>query len=64
MAKKFFLDQGVKMDNLIFENRSRNTFENIKYLSYNDLNLNKLYLQNEKIFRDYVKSLFDFEKLH
>jgi uncharacterized SAM-binding protein YcdF (DUF218 family) len=31
MAKKFFLDQGVKPDNLIFENQSRNTFENIKY---------------------------------
>jgi uncharacterized SAM-binding protein YcdF (DUF218 family) len=31
MAKKFFLDQGVKIDNLIFENKSRNTFENIKY---------------------------------
>jgi len=31
MAKKFFLDQGVKSDNLIFENQSRNTFENIKY---------------------------------
>jgi len=31
MAKKFFLDQGVKLDNLIFENHSRNTFENIKY---------------------------------
>jgi uncharacterized SAM-binding protein YcdF (DUF218 family) len=31
MAKKFFLDQGVKQDNLIFENQSRNTFENIKY---------------------------------
>jgi uncharacterized SAM-binding protein YcdF (DUF218 family) len=31
MAKKFFLDQGVKIDNLIFENQSRNTFENIKY---------------------------------
>ena len=31
MAKKFFLDQGVKTDNLIFENQSRNTFENIKY---------------------------------
>ena len=31
MAKKFFLDQGVKHDNLIFENQSRNTFENIKY---------------------------------
>ena len=31
MAKKFFLDQGVKVDSLIFENQSRNTFENIKY---------------------------------
>jgi uncharacterized SAM-binding protein YcdF (DUF218 family) len=31
MAKKFFLDQGVKLDNLIFENQSKNTFENIKY---------------------------------
>jgi uncharacterized SAM-binding protein YcdF (DUF218 family) len=31
MAKKFFLDQGVKLDNLIFENQSRNTFENIKF---------------------------------
>jgi uncharacterized SAM-binding protein YcdF (DUF218 family) len=31
MAKKFFLDQGVKIDNLIFETLSRNTFENIKY---------------------------------
>jgi uncharacterized SAM-binding protein YcdF (DUF218 family) len=31
MAKKFFLDQGVKIDNLIFENQSRNSFENIKY---------------------------------
>ena len=31
MAKKFFLDQGVKPDNLIFEKKSRNTFENIKY---------------------------------
>jgi uncharacterized SAM-binding protein YcdF (DUF218 family) len=31
MAKKFFLDQGIKLDNLIFENQSRNTFENIKY---------------------------------
>jgi uncharacterized SAM-binding protein YcdF (DUF218 family) len=31
MAKKFFLDQGVKHDNLIFDNQSRNTFENIKY---------------------------------
>jgi len=31
MAKKFFLDQGVRFENLIFENRSKNTFENIKY---------------------------------
>jgi uncharacterized SAM-binding protein YcdF (DUF218 family) len=31
MAKKFFLDQGVRPDNLIFESQSRNTFENIKY---------------------------------
>ena len=31
MSKKFFLDQGVRLDNLIFENQSRNTFENIKY---------------------------------
>jgi len=31
MAKKFFLDQGVRIDNLIFENQSRNTFENIRY---------------------------------
>jgi uncharacterized SAM-binding protein YcdF (DUF218 family) len=31
MAKKFFLDQGIRIDNLIFENQSRNTFENIKY---------------------------------
>jgi uncharacterized SAM-binding protein YcdF (DUF218 family) len=31
MAKKFFLDQGVKADNLIFENKSRNTYENIKF---------------------------------
>ena len=31
MAKKFFLDQGVRIDNLIFENKSRNTFENIIY---------------------------------
>jgi uncharacterized SAM-binding protein YcdF (DUF218 family) len=30
MAKKFFLDQGVRIDNLIFENQSKNTFENIK----------------------------------
>ncbi len=31
MAKKFFLEQGVRIDNLMFENQSRNTFENIKY---------------------------------
>jgi uncharacterized SAM-binding protein YcdF (DUF218 family) len=31
MAKKFFLDQGVKLDNLIFENQSRNTSENVKF---------------------------------
>jgi uncharacterized SAM-binding protein YcdF (DUF218 family) len=31
MAKKFFLDQGVRVENLIFENQSRNTFENVKY---------------------------------
>jgi uncharacterized SAM-binding protein YcdF (DUF218 family) len=31
IAKKFFLDQGVRSENLIFENQSRNTFENIKY---------------------------------
>jgi uncharacterized SAM-binding protein YcdF (DUF218 family) len=31
MAKKFFLEQGVREDNLIFENKSRNTFENISY---------------------------------
>jgi uncharacterized SAM-binding protein YcdF (DUF218 family) len=31
MAKKFFLDQGVRLENLIFENKSRNTFENIIY---------------------------------
>jgi uncharacterized SAM-binding protein YcdF (DUF218 family) len=31
MAKKFFLDQGVKLDNLIFERQSTNTFENVKY---------------------------------
>lgn len=29
IAKKFFLDQGVKIDNLILENKSRNTFENV-----------------------------------
>jgi len=31
IAKKFFLDQGVRFENLIFENQSRNTFENVKY---------------------------------
>jgi uncharacterized SAM-binding protein YcdF (DUF218 family) len=31
MAKRFFLEQGVRVDNLIFENQSRNTFENIIY---------------------------------
>jgi uncharacterized SAM-binding protein YcdF (DUF218 family) len=31
VAKKFFLDQGVRFENLIFENQSRSTFENIKY---------------------------------
>jgi uncharacterized SAM-binding protein YcdF (DUF218 family) len=31
MARKFFIDQGVRSDNLIFENKSRNTFENIKF---------------------------------
>jgi uncharacterized SAM-binding protein YcdF (DUF218 family) len=31
MAKKFFLEQGVRLENLIFENKSRNTFENIIY---------------------------------
>jgi len=31
MARKFFLDQGVRIDNLILEDKSRNTFENIKF---------------------------------
>ena len=31
MAKKFFFEQGVRSENLIFENKSRNTFENIIY---------------------------------
>ena len=31
MAKKFFLEQGVRSENFIFENKSRNTFENISY---------------------------------
>ena len=29
MARKFFFDQGVKNDNLLFEEKSKNTFENI-----------------------------------
>ena len=31
MAKKFFLEQGVRSDNIIFENKSRNTYENVQY---------------------------------
>jgi len=31
MAKKFFLEQGVRFENLIFEDKSRNTFENVQY---------------------------------
>jgi uncharacterized SAM-binding protein YcdF (DUF218 family) len=31
MAQKFFLEQGVRSENLIFENKSRNTYENIIY---------------------------------
>ena len=31
MAKKFFSEQGVRSENLIFENKSRNTYENIIY---------------------------------
>jgi uncharacterized SAM-binding protein YcdF (DUF218 family) len=31
MARKFFLDQGVRVDSLIFEDESTNTFENIKF---------------------------------
>jgi len=30
-ARKFFIDQGVREENLIFEDQSRNTFENAKY---------------------------------
>ena len=65
-TKKAYLSKRLKIGDLDVMNMVNlgYTFENIKYLSYNDLNLNKLYLQNEKIFRDYVKSLFDFEKLH
>ena len=40
MAKKFFLEQGVRSENLIFENKSRNTFENIIY-SKDIINNNK-----------------------
>jgi uncharacterized SAM-binding protein YcdF (DUF218 family) len=29
IARKFFFDQGVESDNLIFENKSKNTFENV-----------------------------------
>jgi uncharacterized SAM-binding protein YcdF (DUF218 family) len=29
MVKKFYLDQGVRFENLIFEDQSRNTFENV-----------------------------------
>ena len=31
MAKKFFTEQGVRSENLIFENKSKNTHENIIY---------------------------------
>jgi len=30
-TRKFFIEQGVREENLIFENQSRNTFENVKY---------------------------------
>jgi len=30
-ARKFFIDQGVREENLIFENQSRDTFENVKF---------------------------------
>jgi uncharacterized SAM-binding protein YcdF (DUF218 family) len=29
LAKKFFMDQGVPIESLLFENKSRNTFENV-----------------------------------
>jgi len=32
IAKKFFLDQGVRADNLIFESKSKNTFENSEFV--------------------------------
>ena len=31
MQENFFLDQGVKTDNLIFEEKSKNTFENVSF---------------------------------
>ena len=31
MAKKFFLEQGIRSENLIFEYKSRNTYENVQY---------------------------------
>ena len=31
MASRFFLDQGVRAENIILESQSRNTFENVKY---------------------------------
>ena len=40
MARKFFFDQGVKSDNLIFEEKSRNTFENVIF-SKDLINKNK-----------------------
>ena len=40
IARKFFLDQGVKSDNLIFEEKSKNTFENVIF-SKDFINSNK-----------------------
>jgi uncharacterized SAM-binding protein YcdF (DUF218 family) len=40
MASRFFLEQGVRVDNIILENQSRNTFENVKY-SKNIISNNK-----------------------
>jgi uncharacterized SAM-binding protein YcdF (DUF218 family) len=31
LAKKFFIDQGIPIENLLFENKSRNTFENVMF---------------------------------
>ena len=31
VAKKFFLQQNIKIDNIIFENKSKNTYENILF---------------------------------